>query len=181
MAISSEENRDAPIEIVDYDLTWPEKFETERQLLEEALSPWLVGPVEHVGSTAVVGLMAKPIIDIMAPVVDLASSKGAIPAAEALQYNYWPYKKQVMHWFCKPSPAYRTHHLHIVPLGAELWKDRLYFRDALRADARLAYEYAALKQECARQFRHDREAYTEAKGTFIQRVLSSRGQAKCGR
>ena len=62
MATSIDENRDAPIEIVEYDPTWLEKFEAERLLLEEVLSPWLIGPIEHVGSTAIVGLAAKPII-----------------------------------------------------------------------------------------------------------------------
>ena len=77
-----------------------------------------------------------------------------------------------MHWFCKPSPQSRTHHLHLVPYGSALWMQRLRFRDALRADPALAAEYAALKCELARRFRHDREAYTEAKTPFVERVLS---------
>jgi GrpB-like predicted nucleotidyltransferase (UPF0157 family) len=74
-----------------------------------------------------------------------------------------------MHWFCKPSPEHRTHHLHLVPLGSALWHDRLAFRDALRANPQLAAEYEALKRRLARDFRLDREAYTEDKTQFVQR------------
>ena len=77
-----------------------------------------------------------------------------------------------MHWFCKPSPAARTHHLHLVPVGGRLWTERLAFRDTLRQHPDIAAEYAALKTRLAAQYRRDREAYTEAKGVFIERVLT---------
>lgn len=162
---------DAPIEIAEYDPRWPGLFEHERQLLSDALAPWLVGPPEHIGSTAVPGLAAKPVIDIVAPVHDLAASVDAIEAAGRLSYVYYPYKPDVMHWFCKPSPAHRTHHLHLVPLGSRLWQERLAFRDALCADAGLREEYQALKLRLAAKFPHDREAYTEHKGPFVERVI----------
>ena len=90
-------------------------------------------------------------------------------------YQYYPYKADVMHWFCKPSPAFRTHHMHLVPRDSSLWRERLAFRDALRGSPELSAEYAALKRELAARFRHDREAYTEAKSSFIQRVLPQCG------
>lgn len=163
---------DAPIELVDYRPAWPALFDTERRLLQETLAPWLAGPVEHIGSTAVPGLPAKPIVDIMAPVRSLAGSTAAIAAASTLDYLYHPYKPEQMHWFCKPSPAHRTHHLHLVPLGSALWHHRLAFRDALRGNAELTARYAALKRQLALQYRHDREGYTEAKGPFIAEVLA---------
>jgi GrpB-like predicted nucleotidyltransferase (UPF0157 family) len=98
----------APIKIVDYDPTWPAKFAAERQLLLDSLQPWLVGPIEHVGSTAIPGLRAKPVIDIMVAVETLPASRNAIPVLEALGYQYWPYKADVMHWLCKPSDEFRT-------------------------------------------------------------------------
>ncbi len=76
-----------------------------------------------------------------------------------------------MHGFCKPSDAQRTHHLHMVPYGNSLWRARLGFRDALRADSRLAADYAQLKFRLADQYRYDREAYTDAKTEFVQRIL----------
>jgi GrpB-like predicted nucleotidyltransferase (UPF0157 family) len=164
----------ARVVIEPYDEAWPAAFERERRILEELLSPWLVGAIEHVGSTAVPGLAAKPVIDIMAPVASLAASRGAIEAARSAAYCYFPYRADVMHWFCKPSDEVRTHHLHIVPYGSALWHERLAFRDALRADANLATRYASLKRELADRFGDDREAYTDAKAGFIQDALKRR-------
>jgi GrpB-like predicted nucleotidyltransferase (UPF0157 family) len=169
---TSKDDANAPIEVVTYDPAWPSKFEEERAVLESLLSRWLVAEIEHVGSTAVPGLVAKPVIDIMAPVESLAASQTSIEAASDAGYIYWPYKADVMHWFCKPSEAHRTHHLHIVPFESPLWFDRLRFRDALRGDSRLAEQYAELKMDLARRYRYDREAYTEAKGDFVAAVLA---------
>jgi GrpB-like predicted nucleotidyltransferase (UPF0157 family) len=76
-----------------------------------------------------------------------------------------------MHWFCKPHPSRRTHHLHLVPQGSRRYEEELAFRDRLRADSGTADRYAALKRELATRFGDDREAYTEAKGDFIRAVL----------
>jgi len=166
-------SEDAPITVVPYCATWPARFASEALLLQSALRPWLVGDIEHIGSTAVPGLWAKPVIDIMAPVFDLESSWGAIAAAQAVGYCYFAYKADEMHWFCKPSPAARTHHLHLVPWRSPLWQERIAFRDCLRSSASLAQRYQNLKLELAAQFPHDREAYTDAKGPFIASVLSA--------
>jgi len=162
----------APVKVVAYDASWPDKFLAEKQCLSQVLSEWLVAPIEHVGSTAVPGLAAKPVIDVMVPVESLEGSRPAIDVLVQSGYTYYPYKGDIMHWFCKPSPAYRTHHIHLVPFGSSLWHDRLAFRDALRASAELAAEYAELKQALAIEHEFDREAYTEAKGPFVSRVLS---------
>jgi GrpB-like predicted nucleotidyltransferase (UPF0157 family) len=168
----------APVEIVPYDGSWLARFADEREALLRVLRPWLHGPIEHVGSTAVPGLAAKPVIDIMAGVEALEGSRDAIPRLEAIGYRYAPYKTDVMHWLCKPSPELRTHHLHLVPVQSALWIERLRFRDALRADPELARAYAALKIELAARFRDDREAYTEAKGPFIRAVLAGAPPAR---
>ena len=110
---------DPVVELVSYDITWPAQFRAERAILSAALSQWLTGSIEHVGSTAVPGLVAKPIIDIMAPVQSLEESAAAIKAAISIGYIYHPYKAEIMHWFCKPSPSYRTHHLHLVPQSSK--------------------------------------------------------------
>jgi GrpB-like predicted nucleotidyltransferase (UPF0157 family) len=165
----------ARVEVVPYNANWPSQFEAERVLLQRALSPWLVGEIQHVGSTAVVGLAAKPVIDIMAPVASLRESEAAIAAASQLGYLHHPYRGEVMHWFCKPSPLVRTHHLHLIPFESQLWFERLAFRDALRASQALASEYAELKFRLAAQFPGDREAYTQAKEPFVQRVLATVG------
>ena len=163
------------VRIAEYDPSWPSRFEAERDLLSPVLAPWQAGPIEHIGSTAVRGLAAKPVIDIMAAVASLDASRDAVRALEALGYGYFPYKPESMHWFCKPGPALRTHHLHLVPFDSELWRERLAFRDRLRGDDTLRAEYCALKRELAQMHRNDREAYTEAKSSFIARVIGVAG------
>jgi len=164
---------EAAVQLMPYDPLWPSLFKRERAVLASALAPWLAGPIEHVGSTAVPGLLAKPIIDIMAAVESLDASRASIAALAEVGYVYFPHRPDLMHWFCKPSPAIRTHHLHLVPLGSRLWTERLAFRDILRRDSATAADYAALKQQLAKQYELDREGYTDAKGPFIQRVLAS--------
>ena len=160
----------AEVTIVDYDPAWPARFEEERTALRRALTAWLAGPIEHIGSTAVPGLAAKPVIDIMAAVDTLEGSRDAITAAAPLGYCYFPYQASVRHWMCKPSDAFRTHHLHLVPTTSLQWVRPIAFRDYLRAHDDVAAEYLQLKRELALKFRFDREAYTEAKASFIEAV-----------
>ena len=164
---------DAPVHIVPYDPDWPSGFEAERKFLVDAIGQWVTaGSIEHIGSTAVPGLAAKPVIDIMAGVESLESSRPALAVLERHHYCYAAYRTEVMHWLCKPSPAQRTHHLHLVPLGSPLWTEQVAFRDYLRTHPDVALEYAALKHRLADAHRFDREAYTAAKAPFVQRVLA---------
>jgi GrpB-like predicted nucleotidyltransferase (UPF0157 family) len=169
----SSDSREAPIRIVPYDPSWPDRFDEERDILEREIGVYLTGPVEHVGSTAVPGLAAKPVIDVMAGVGSLVASRPAIPILGRLDYCYFPYRADVMHWFCKPSPQFRTHHLHLVPFRSPLWNERIAFRDYLRRHPVVAAEYARLKEELAERYRHDREAYTEAKTPFVERTVAN--------
>jgi GrpB-like predicted nucleotidyltransferase (UPF0157 family) len=162
-----------PVIIEPYESAWPKRFESERLLLAPVVAPWLAGPIEHVGSTAVPGLPAKPVIDIMAAVRDLPSSIPAIEALKPLSYCYFDYRADVMHWFCKPSNLDRTHHLHLVPFDCPLWRDRLAFRDRLRTDAATRRSYAELKLALASKHRDDRDAYTDGKTDFIRFVLEA--------
>ena len=164
---------DAPIEIVPYDPSWPVLFQTEAMVLRRALRTWIVGPIEHIGSTAVSGLAAKPVIDIMAGVHTLDDSRPARDAAAEVGYCYAPYQVELEHWFCKPSSAFRTHHLHLIPVGSPQWIRPLAFRDYLRAHADVAREYGALKWRLSEEHRLDREAYTRAKRPFIDRITET--------
>jgi GrpB-like predicted nucleotidyltransferase (UPF0157 family) len=162
---------DAPVEVVDYDPAWPARYEAER----ERLAPLLPGAeIHHVGSTAVPGLAAKPVVDLMALVEDVDA-----PVAELVERGGYEYPREFnaalsrRRWLCRPSAAYRTHHVHLVEERAEL--DRhLLFRDRLRADPELAAEYARLKRELAVRFPAGREAYSDAKSAFVERVLAGR-------
>jgi GrpB-like predicted nucleotidyltransferase (UPF0157 family) len=162
---------DEPVRIVPYDPSWPARFEAERMLLEEAIGGCVTGGIHHVGSTSVLGLAAKPVIDILVGVKDLPSSRAYIEKLADLGYHYAPYRAEEMHWFCKPEPSHRTHHLHLVPTGSRRYRAELAFRDALRARPDLADEYASLKGTLAKDFEHDREGYTRAKAAFIENAL----------
>ncbi len=160
-----------PVHIVPYDESWPIRFEQERAILDRVIGSWAVGGIEHIGSTAVPGLAAKPVIDIMAGVDSLEASRSAIPVLSEIEYCHFPYRPDLMHWFCKPSPSFRTHHLHLIPFRSRLWAERLAFRDYLREHTDVAMEYAELKQRLAAQHRLDREAYTDAKTPFVERIV----------
>ncbi len=162
---------DEPIRISAYDRRWPALFERERAALEGAIGRWASGGIHHVGSTAVPELDAKPIVDILVGVDDLETSRACFAPLADLDYLYAPYLPEEMHWFCKPHPSRRTHHLHLVPTNSRRFTDELALRDLLRADREIASRYAALKHELATRFGQDREGYTEAKAAFIHSAL----------
>lgn len=161
----------ASVILAEYDSSWPSKFREEKAHLLNIIGKWNFGGVEHVGSTAVTGMIAKPVIDVMFGVSSLEESQPAIRELEKHDYNYSPYKTEVMHWFCKPSFAFRTHHIHLVPFESPLWQERIRFRELLSTNEYIAKCYISLKQQLAATYKEDREAYTENKGPFIQEVL----------
>lgn len=162
---------DEPIHLEAPNPDWPFRFEQERAVLEEAIGGWVCGGIHHVGSTAVPGLEAKPIIDILVGVQDLETARACFAPLAELDYLYAPYLSEEMHWFCKPTPAHRTHHLHLVPAGSQRHRDEVAFRDLLCADPEIAGRYAALKRALAERHRNDREGYTVAKSAFIRASL----------
>lgn len=159
-----------------YDLAWPAKFAEAQTFIAAcfATPPLLI---EHIGSTAVPGLPAKPVIDIIVLVGDLAAGLAAVPALEDGGYSYWrdnPDKAKLFLVKGLPPAPHRTHHLHIHADRTEV--DRhLAFRDALRRDTALRDQYAALKRGLAKRFRHDRDAYSNAKTAFVDEVVGRFG------
>jgi GrpB-like predicted nucleotidyltransferase (UPF0157 family) len=155
-----------------------EQAEIERARLAELLGPWLADGVEHVGSTSVPGLAAKPIIDLMAQVVDLDTVVDE--AGEQLWAAGWHYVppdldgRRWRRFFVKPDPSgqHRYAHLHVIGVGHPRWAQQIAFRDALRRDADLARRYGDLKRGLAAEHPDDREAYTEAKAEFITEALA---------
>jgi GrpB-like predicted nucleotidyltransferase (UPF0157 family) len=168
---------DQAVEIVDYDAAWAERFAELRPAVEELLAPWLCGPVEHVGSTAVPGLRAKPIVDMLAPVTSLATATAAVPLLERAGWLGWPQDplRSYRLWFLRPSPVARTHHLQVVESDHAHAVALLAFRDALRADDQLRDEYAGLKGRLAAAHPDNRNAYTNAKAEFVAQVLRQAG------
>ncbi len=159
--------RNAEVEIVECDPAWPAAYRAER----ERLAPLLPAGMElhYFGSTAVPGLAAKPVIDMITLVDDLDAPIAALVQRGGYQYPQ-AFNATLVHrrFLCYPTAAHRTHHLHLVDEPGELER-RLRFRDRLRADPVLAGEYVALKRALADRYSDDREAYTEAKSEFVKR------------
>src|SRR5579863_7120073 len=156
---------DQTVYLVDHDPSWHDRFVAQRDALSRLLNPWLAAPPEHVGSTAIPGLRAKPVVDIVAPVVSLSAAQAAVPVLEADGWLFWaddPNRSYRL-WFLRPTPAERTHHLYLMQHNHPELRGLLLFRDALRDDPALRRDYAALKQRLAEQHRTDRDAYTDAK------------------
>jgi GrpB-like predicted nucleotidyltransferase (UPF0157 family) len=168
----------APIQIEPYSPLWPQRFEAARRRLLDALPGPVVGPVqvEHIGSTAVPGLAAKPIVDVMLAAASIEALDRCVPLIQALGYDYRPEHESSFprrRFLALPRTRPRSIHLHAVVRDEPFWCGHLQFRDALRADAALAARYAALKLALAQRHGDDREAYTEAKGPFIRAVLAA--------
>jgi GrpB-like predicted nucleotidyltransferase (UPF0157 family) len=159
--------------VAPYDATWPEKFREERALLARVLEPWLAGGIHHVGSTAVPGLAAKPVIDMIAGVRDFEEARAAGEPLRLEGYLHEPHRPGIAHHFVKGD----EYGLHLTEPGSGLWRERLAFRDALRADGELAAEYEALKLRLAEAHRGDIAAYTAGKRSFVAKVLAGAGLA----
>lgn len=163
------------VHLLPWDPAWPGMFQAERQRLEAAL-PGAFLDLQHIGSTAVPGLVAKPIIDLLAGVRSMAEADALVAAICRAGYTTSHEFNATLadrRWFMRAAHGRRTHHLHVVVQGSAVWQARMAFRDALQRDAGLAARYAALKQRLAERHRQDREAYTHAKATFIQQALAA--------
>lgn len=160
---------------VPYDPDWPRQFADEAVVLEGVLAPWLDGGIHHVGSTSVPGLRAKPIIDMLAGVRDLDQARDTFAPLAELGYRYQEHRPEA-HCFFKgvegSDQRGHTHHLHLTVPGSDLWRERLAFRDALRADPALVAEYAAWKLEHYGKARRWGDG-SNGKRPFVQRVLAS--------
>ena len=168
-----------PVALADYDPAWPERFREEQARLLSCLPNELIRRIEHFGSTAVPGLAAKPIVDMLVEVTDLEATKARIaPVLEAMGYEYFwrpthgddgpPFYA----WFIRRDPGTRarTHHVHMVEGHLTGHRDRLLFRDHLTEHPEVARAYEALKRRLASASPRARAAYTRGKTEFIARV-----------
>lgn len=164
------------VDIVEYDPEWVTKASAEITKLREVLPQSKTIDIQHVGSTAIPGMAAKPIVDIQIAVHSLSEIKDfAIPALQKLGYEYWyenPDPERM--FFVKGMPPFgekRTHHIHICELSSKHWNEKLIFRDYLITHPMTAEEYQQLKMDLARKYTLDREKYTDAKTKFIEGIL----------
>ena len=168
------------IEVMPYDASWPQRYAEEERLLRALLPPGLVMRIDHIGSTAVPGCSAKPVIDMQVEVTDLERAKREV-APLLLQRGYefiWrPSIGEIAPfyaWFIKRNgTGSRTHHVHMVEPDTAS-EGRILFRDKLRATPDLVRRYEVLKQDLLRRFADDRAAYTQGKTAFIQDVIHDR-------
>ena len=164
------------VRVSPYSSEWPRLFLEERERLDRCIGEYVLD-IQHVGSTSIPGMAAKPILDIAIAVENFEEAARCVQPIEQLGYQYRGENGiPRRHYFTKGDP--RTHHLHMVELHSENWAITICFRDQLRQRADLAQEYAALKLCLAEQFPTDRTAYQDGKADFIQRVLQ---QAREGR
>jgi GrpB-like predicted nucleotidyltransferase (UPF0157 family) len=162
--------------VVPYDARWPSLFEEARAELKSVLGPRVLG-IHHVGSTSVVGLCAKPILDLLVSVPDLDDARELVPELASLGYGFRPQEEiPDRHYFRRPPGGdLRTHHLSLAEPDSRHHKVTIAFRDALRRDPKLASSYADLKLRLAERFPHDRPAYIEGKSDFVHEVLAAEG------
>lgn len=169
-----------PVEVAEYDPAWPQRFVEERERIAAALGD-TDAVIEHIGSTAVPGLPAKPVIDILVGVNDIERAGQAVAALIGLGYNYAPEVETDLpdqRYFYKGSP--HTHHVHMVERDSRMFEEHLLFRDYLRAHPEAAEEYARLKRGLAARFRDDRVSYTRGKKTFFDTVVAAARRARVG-
>ena len=163
------------IEISEYDPAWPAEYEAERGRIRAALDADLLMEIQHIGSTAIPGMAAKPIIDILLMVHEGAERGRVIQGLQKLGYVYWAENPEPGRmFFVKGMPPFgtrRTHHVHVFDDGAER-RHRIAFRDYLRLHADAAQEYAELKRQLAERFVNDRDAYTLGKDEFIANICA---------
>lgn len=162
------------LRLAQYDPAWPERFAAESARLRAALGD-AAAAVEHVGSTAVPGLVGKPVLDVAIAVPSEAAADACIAPLTELGYAYrGPHGDDPRRrYYVRDVGGARVAQLHLYVLPAAAWEEKLAFRDALRADPALAAAYAAEKQRVAAAVAWDKGAYSVAKGPFVQRVLAA--------
>lgn len=163
------------VRVEEYNSEWPILFENEKHRILDAVGIHVVR-IEHIGSTAVSGLGAKPIIDIMIAVNSLSDADKCIEPLERIDYQYIPKHEAIMpnrRYFHKGKPLKEQHyHIHMVELTSNFWKRHLLFRDYLRRHPEVAQEYFRLKRRLAVEYGLDREGYTRSKTPFIEKVVA---------
>jgi GrpB-like predicted nucleotidyltransferase (UPF0157 family) len=167
---SLDERFDPAIRVVEHDPGWAGQAQGELRRLADALGPVAVR-LEHVGSTAVPGLAAKPILDLQLTVAAIEPRGRYVLPLERIGYLFVPDPASPdLHFFAKPAERPRSHHLHVCEAGGGQELRHLALRDYLRAHADEAARYAALKREAVERAPRDRLAYIEAKEEYVRNL-----------
>jgi len=167
-----------PIVIADYDPRWPAIYEEEKTQILQTIGDKVVA-IEHVGSTAVSGLGAKPIIDIMVAVCHLDDAQACVGPLKSIGYEHGLKDPTPECRFFSKGPPEAHRHLHMAELASDFWQEQLLFRDFLRTHPDVARQYCELKKGLASKHVSDIDAYTDAKTEFIKSVVA-RARAEVG-
>ena len=168
--------RSGEVRLVPYDDAWPACFVRERAQLAAALGP-LAGAIEHIGSTAVPGLPAKPVLDIAIQVTTFRDLPAIAKALASAGYeSKGEYGLPGRQFFTRGDPV--THHVHVVEAGSPHWAEWKGLRDHLRANAADREAYAAAKRDLAARFARDRASYTMGKNPIMQALRARRAESR---
>ena len=155
----------------DHNKEWSNLFDKEANLISSKISDYIVD-IQHIGSTAIPGTIAKPIIDMAVAIDDLSDVKKIIPLLQKIEYEYRGEQGiPDRHLFVKGDEEFRTHHLHLMLNTSYEWKKHILFRDYLRQHHSEAKQYSELKKKLATEFEFDREKYTNGKEEFILEII----------
>ncbi|MBD3208477.1 MAG: GrpB family protein [Candidatus Nealsonbacteria bacterium] len=154
-----------------YNPRWKKLYEQERKRIVSVIGGHILD-IQHVGSTSIPGVKAKPIIDIAIGVRDLKTGRNCIKPLEELGYEY---KHDAgikgRHFFAKGSEKNRTYYVHVEKLNGQLWKNHILFRDYLRAHKQAVREYNKIKEGLAEKYKDDRDSYSAEKNSFIEEII----------
>ena len=163
------------VELIPHQPEWEQLYEAEVRRLQSIAGDRL-HDFEHIGSTAIEGISAKPIIDLLAVVRDLEAARDLIPILEEHEYEYRPNGDVRGRLFLAKGPrTNRTHYLSLAESDSDFYREKIAFRDYLRTHPDAATEYDELKRELACEHSDDRPNYTEKKGDFIEDILEQTG------
>jgi GrpB-like predicted nucleotidyltransferase (UPF0157 family) len=160
------------VTVVEYRPEWRKMFEDEKRILQTTLGE-IPAQIEHIGSTAVAGLAAKPIIDVLVGLEDFSIADNVVPKIEELGYEYIQKYEDEMpfrRFFKKEQDKIRTHNIHMVGIDSEFWERHILFRDYLRQNPDIAGQYASLKKELAGCEWDNVNEYADAKTEFIKEI-----------
>ncbi|WP_459193823.1 GrpB family protein [Halosimplex sp. J119] len=158
------------VELEPYRDEWRDHYEREVQRLTEIAGEWFLD-FEHIGSTAIEGMVAKPIIDILAVVEEVDEANDLVPILEEHGYEHRPGDVEGRLFLAKGPPTNRTHYLSITEQGSDFYREKLAFREYLREHHEAADQYASLKKRLAEAHPENRERYTAEKGAYIRDIL----------
>ena len=159
------------VELKPYNPKWKELYVQESKIISSQISDFLVD-IQHIGSTAIPGIMAKPIIDIAVAINSLENIGKIIEPLREIGFIYRGEQGiPDRHLFIKGGEEFRTHHMHVMHNSHYEWKKHILFRDYLINHPEEVKKYSELKKRLEKQFKEDRESYTESKSEFIEGIL----------